>query len=83
MRQNLKPDEVRAWLPDPVTVRLRELLHERIEQRKEQWASGAFHGSQLDNAAAVGEIGGLQWVLDLTPEEFAGVGEDGGLADEE
>lgn len=66
----ISQEQFSTWLEDPVTKSVRQLLHKWLEDRKDQWAQGAFLGeghfpTLMENARALGNVEICQAVLDL------------------
>ena len=79
MRHNRAPteQEFKDWQDHPATKALHDLLLERRNDLKEQWASGAFtdqsqFGTAILNAKAIGNCEAVELILNLEYEQLLG-----------
>lgn len=61
-------EEWSEWLMIPATKIFRDLLRKRLRERTEDWIGGHFV-TEMRNAKAIGEVGVLQAILNLTADE--------------
>lgn len=74
-RPVLTEEEFNAWLQHPGTIALREILHAKREELRQNWEGGSFGSYDKDetvlvNVGNLGTCKGYAFVTDFTYEQY-------------